>query len=188
MTYLDNNHTQTTHVKTLTQTGYMQNNMLKIVPITLSDLKQVMQIEQNAFGGNSYTYSFFREAIELFGDAFQGAYYTNPTASASEKSGDTGLVGYILAAPYTKNKHESWILSIGVQPDMWGKNIATTLLGETILQLQKMQTQKIKLTVDPQNLRAKTLYQRYGFKTITYKPEYFGPEKDREIMQLTLHA
>lgn len=91
------------------------------------------------------------------------------------------VAGYILLTTST-NAHQYWIMSLAVDIQHRGKGIARSLLENVIASLTLGSS--VKLTVDPKNQPALSLYLSLGFKTLEEEAHYFGDEESRLVMEL----
>jgi len=142
--------------------------------IEVVDLQAVHSIDSQTFSSEAYPFSFFRQAYELYPETFL-------VASVSGE-----IVGYCLGAPTAINRSRGWILSFVVSSNYRGQGYGSRLLSQTLKVIREKGCNEILLSVQPDNIIAKTLFQKYGFKTIEIDREYFGPGHPREIMHVLL--
>ena len=146
--------------------------MAIIKRVEIADLKVVRNIDYQNFASEAFPFSFFRLSFELYPDTFLAATTANEVA------------GYCIGAPTTTDTKRWWIISIAVSPGYQRQGYGSKLLLQMLQTLRRKDCSEIKLSVDPQNSAAKTLFQKYGFVQIKVESEYFGPGTVREIMHL----
>ena len=148
---------------------------MKIIrPVKLSDISDVYEVELEAFGSESYPYFVFRQAYDLFPQAFI-------VASDGAKT-----IGYCLGAQTMLDKNRGWILSLGTRSANRFQGYGTCLMEETLRVLKEFGCKEVLLTVRPDNIIAKGLFRKVGFSLVEVDDEYFGPGHPREIMKMRL--
>lgn len=85
---------------------------------------------------------------------------------------------------------EAELLNLAVEPEMQGQKIASKLLNNLILELQKQKCKNLLLEVRKSNYKAQNLYKKFGFKTISIRKNYYRHPtlnyEDALVMQLQL--
>jgi ribosomal-protein-alanine N-acetyltransferase len=82
---------------------------------------------------------------------------------------------------------EVHIMNLAIHPDWRRKGIATRLVEETISISRKNAVQKIHLEVRRSNDPARSLYEKFGFKVIAIRSNYYSqPREDALLMALDL--
>lgn len=135
----------------------------------LEDLSAVYEIECEVFGSEAYSVQVFRQLFDISGDFFLVAEIS-------------GIAGYVIGA-IQYGTTTGWILDLAVRQSERGKGVGEKLLREIIGVLAKEKTTKVRLTVDPANIKAIGLYRRFGFADIGHDENYFGPGESRIIME-----
>ncbi|MCS0025096.1 MULTISPECIES: GNAT family N-acetyltransferase [Vibrio] len=133
------------------------------------DLLAVYTLENTLFGEHAYPQFFFRQAFDCWGESLLVA-----------KEGEQ-VAGYILLTTST-NAQQYWVMSLAVDTQHRGKGIARSLI-ESAIALLKLGS-SVKLTVDPNNQPALSLYLSLGFKVLKEEAHYFGDEESRLVMEL----
>jgi ribosomal protein S18 acetylase RimI-like enzyme len=81
----------------------------------------------------------------------------------------------------------SWVLSLGVAPDRQGRGLGRRLMLEVLRQMRQDGVHEVRLSVEPTNLAAVSLYRSLGFTPEQgLRRDYLGPGEDRLIMSLSL--
>jgi [ribosomal protein S18]-alanine N-acetyltransferase len=97
------------------------------------------------------------------------------------------IVGYFVLMQVVDEAH---LLTIAVKQDLHGRGIGRKLLEQVIARARAMSAESILLEVRPSNVRAVELYERYGFKEIGRRKNYYQAlENEREdaiVMRLVL--
>jgi ribosomal protein S18 acetylase RimI-like enzyme len=138
-------------------------------PARLDDLPAVAAIDAACFEGHAYPSFFFRQAL----DALDGFFLVAEVEGA--------VVGYalgVLAAGST----EGWILSMAVLPAARGRGLGARLVEDILGRLRARGAHEVRLTVDPANRAALSLYERHGFRLLSEDPSYFGPKAHRLVL------
>jgi len=142
---------------------------MDILSVHKDDLLAVYTLENTLFGEHAYPQFFFRQAFDCWRESFLVA-----------KKGHL-VVGYILLTTST-NAQQYWIMSLAVDTPYRGKGIARELIDCVIAPLKLGSS--VKLTVDPNNYPALSLYFSLGFKVVEEESHYFGDKASRLVMEL----
>ena len=133
-------------------------------------------------------------AVEVKIDAWSEAHYAEeirrPEAFVIKATKSGRLVGFLLARTVTgtTEKPDADLYNIAVVADLQGRGIATSLLGELLLRLRKIETGSLWLEVRESNHRAIEFYERHGFETELTRPNFYtAPVENAVIMRLRLH-
>lgn len=131
----------------------------------------VSVIDREVFASTAYPRLFFRQAFDLYpGTCF--------VALASQI-----IVGYCLGAS-AANHNQGWILSIAVSEDYRQQGYGSALLSVTVNALRDIKCKEVLLSVHPENISAKKLFEKCGFRFHKHEAEYFGPKEPRDILQI----
>lgn len=68
---------------------------------------------------------------------------------------------------------EAEIITIGVHPNARKTGIAAAMLGIAEVEIKKANANRIFLEVAENNLPARRLYEKYGFKSVGNRPKYY---------------
>lgn len=149
---------------------------LRYEPMTAANLDQVLDIENDVF-----PYPWSRKAYE---GSLQAEGYECRVAYDA----DGLLVGYFVLMKVVDEAH---LLNIAVRGRLHGHGLGRKLLDRAIdMARDDMKVESLLLEVRPSNQRAFTLYERYGFKEIGRRPNYYQASnttrEDAIVMRLPL--
>ncbi|MEV6941357.1 GNAT family N-acetyltransferase [Streptomyces sp. NPDC051172] len=139
-----------------------------------ADLPELHRVDREAFPEEPYHYFELRQSYDIHGDRILVL--------------DDGrsLHGYVLFVT-TSDGYVNWIKSLAVTPELRGRGLGRRLMLEVIRRLRTEGVHQVRLTVEPTNATAITLYQSLGFSFEGgVRKGYFGPGEDRLIMALGL--
>jgi ribosomal-protein-alanine N-acetyltransferase len=144
------------------------------------DLDEVMKIEEMSF---SSPWSRGMFLTELKDNPFSTLLTAKVIHSRGETE-ETNLVGYCCFWIVFGEVH---IMNLAVHPDWRRKGIGTRLVEEAISISRRHEVQKIHLEVRRSNDSARKLYEKFGFKVIAVRPNYYTqPREDALLMALEL--
>ncbi len=144
------------------------------------DLDEVMKIEEDAFSSPWSRGMFLSELKDNPFANLLTARLIQPGGSSTQKS----LLGYCCFWIVFGEVH---IMNLAVHPDWRMKGIATRLVEETISISRQHAVKKLHLEVRRSNDPARRLYEKFGFKVITVRPNYYSqPREDALLMALDL--
>jgi len=136
-----------------------------------SDYEGVFLIE-NSGRDESYSASvFLRQAAVLHPSTFL----------VTEKNNI--MAGYTIGAFVHEKPGIAWIIRLGIHPRFRNQGIGKKLFGTLMGSLIGNGATEILLSVSPDNLPARRIYQQHGFQIIGEKKDYFGEGEDRLIEQ-----
>ena len=143
-------------------------------PMRLSDLDEVMELEQAA-----YPFPWTRGN---FIDSLAAGYH-----AWTLRAGDGHLLGYYLALQGVAEMH---LLNIAVAPSQQGRGHARRMLDALRTLAQSEGCEQIWLEVRESNARARAVYAAYGFtqtgRRRAYYPAAGGQREDAMLMSLGL--
>jgi ribosomal-protein-alanine N-acetyltransferase len=131
-------------------------NRVTLAAMTLHDLDAVIAIEQTAYS-HPWTRGNFRDSI-------------NPLFDAQCLWLDGELLGYFLAMRGFEEMH---LLNITVAPARQGQGWGHMMLDALSLWSRHEGAQWLWLEVRQSNQRALQVYERYGFKQISIRKDYY---------------
>jgi len=131
-----------------------------IRPFSLSDLGQILQIENQSFPKSPYDWATFVNLYYLYPETF--LVYIGKTRDRNEE-----IWGYII---FSQDGH---IISIAVHPQHRRKGIGKELLERT---LNAPRLEKVWAEVRKSNRGAQAFYLRMGFQITGIVPKYYGSE------------
>ncbi len=138
-------------------------------PMRLSDLQQVLDIEN-----------------ECFDDPWSATYFT--LALKRPRSDDffyvarreDAITGYIVFAILYEEAH---ILNIAVPTAYRGQGIGKYLLASALEMIAARDIREVFLEVAVSNLPAQYLYRQFGFRICGIRKDYYGRHKDAYIFR-----
>ena len=131
-------------------------NRVRLAPMTQGDLDAVIAIEQTAYS-HPWTRGNFRDSL-------------NPLFEAQCLWLDGELLGYFLAMHGVDEMH---LLNITVAPARQGQGWGHMMLDALSLMSRHAGAQWLWLEVRQSNQRAQQVYQRYGFKQVSIRKDYY---------------
>ena len=133
----------------------------------VSDIPQVLQIEHISFSTPWSETAFFSEIYR-------------PYSLSKIAALDENIIGYVCANYVIDEGH---ILNLAVHPDFRRSGVGTQLIEDLLEELKKTDCRYIYLEVRLSNLEARKFYERFGFRVIaTRKNYYVSPNEDAIIM------
>lgn len=151
------------------------NQSAVIQNVDLSELANIVAIDKETFGKDSYSYFVFRQFFDCFGKLFKIAVIGNKT------------VGYIVGGKKL-DTNLYYILSIAVLDDYKKFGIGSMLIREFVQTIHSQGINTIQLTVAPKNRAATSFYQKHGFLLVSNEKDYYGPGEDRLVFEMTTHS
>ena len=82
-------------------------------------------------------------------------------------------------------EQEAELTNFAVLPTEQNKHLGTELLSFALTYLISKEVKKITLEVSTQNLKAKKIYQDFGFKKVAIRKNFYQGEIDAELMLFT---
>jgi ribosomal-protein-alanine N-acetyltransferase len=149
---------------------------LRLCPMTLAHLDEVVAIEVAA-----YPYPWSRNN---FVDSLAAGYHARCLVDAHGT-----VLGYMLAMAGVEEMH---LLNIAVAPTQQGRGHALRLLRALVAQARATHAACLWLEVRPSNLRARQLYERFGFEQLgvrrAYYPDADGRREDALVMRYLISS
>ena len=140
----------------------------------LEDLPIIDTLNRNSFTGTiSHNLIVLRQFLDCFNSLFKVAIVDNK------------IVGYVVGAIIV-NSDVGFGLTLSTDPNYLRKGIAKALAKELFHEYKKMGLNKVRLTVNPINIEALTLYQHIGFIIIKNYDNYYENDDQRYLMELSL--
>ncbi|MBF0538328.1 MAG: ribosomal protein S18-alanine N-acetyltransferase [Nitrospirae bacterium] len=139
--------------------------------MTADDLAEVLWIEERSF---TVAWSRRSFAYELDSDI----------AISMVASKADSVIGYICVHALLDL---AYILKLAVHPGLRRQNVATLLIDHTLKALHAMSCEKVLLEVRRSNELAMRLYERFGFKRLSVRKDYYtDPTEDAITMILNV--
>jgi len=124
----------------------------------------------------------------IFSDPWPTSAFTYPESESFEitlvAESDSGIAGY---ACLMIDNHEGHLTNIAVAPDFRRKSVAKRLLDRIFEIVIERRCKHLLLEVRPSNVEAINLYERYGFKELLRKPNYYRKPVE-EAMVMVAHT
>jgi ribosomal-protein-alanine N-acetyltransferase len=134
---------------------------IRIRPMQDADLPAVAEVDLAAFG------QFWHNTENVIQRA------RLQCASATIAEDDSGIIGYQLS---TKNPFGAHLARLGVQPEAQGRGIGAALVSHLIQTFGAIQTGKLSVNTQSDNLASLALYKKLGFvRTGEQLPVLFYP-------------
>lgn len=147
-----------------------------LLPMTVAQLDAVMAIEVAAYA--------FPWSRGNFIDSLAAGY---PARVLQGEGGE--LLGYFVAMGGVDEMH---LLNITVAPAVQGRGHARVLLDALIALCREQRAYKLWLEVRVGNVRARAMYEHFGFEPVGvrkgYYPAPFGRREDAAVMSLQIGA
>ncbi|MEW2492195.1 GNAT family N-acetyltransferase [Streptomyces nodosus] len=142
--------------------------------VTEQDLPELVRVDREAFPDDPYPLFVLRQLFDLHGE--------NLLVLDDGKR----LHGYALYVT-TRDGYRSWVVSLGVTQDQRGRGLGRRLMLEVLRRQRAEGVREVRLTVEPANWAAITLYRSLGFSSDDgVRKDYFGAGEDRLVMTLGL--
>ena len=144
-----------------------------LVPMTTTDLHEVEALEQRAYAF-PWTHGNFRDALE----------HGYPSFCLRRTMGE--LAGYCVLMRVVDELH---LLNICVAPDDRQSGAALAMMREMLALARREQMSSVLLEVRPTNRRAIAVYERFGFRAIGRRKNYYPAPEGREdaiVMRLEI--
>ncbi len=127
------------------------------------DVQGIVEIEQEGYD--------FPWSAGIFHDCLRASYQCLVAVDDGE------VIGY---AVFSCAVGEAHILNLCIHPQWRGTGVAATLLSQLFNSAVKLGCRDVFLEVRPSNDSAMRLYQRFGFRTIGTRPDYYRALNGRE--------
>lgn len=146
---------------------------LSLQPMTVSHLEAVVALEQQAYA--------FPWSRGNFIDSLAAGYMAEVLLEGAR------VIAYYVAMHGVQETH---LLNITVEPGRWGEGHGRRLLDRVVSRSQAMHAETLWLEVRQSNVRARAVYERYGFVQVGTRRGYYpAPQEQREdamVMSLVL--
>lgn len=145
-------------------------------PMRWWDIPVVVALERRLFRPDPWTVEMFWSELAWVPDT---RYYLVAEDESSRLVGYAGL----MAA-----RDEATVQTIGVHPDLHGSGLGHALLHELLEEARRRDCREVYLEVRADNLPALGLYERFGFRTLGRRRDYYGPGLDALTMRLLIRS
>ena len=138
-----------------------------IRPVRQRDLDRILEIEAASFGVDAYDRNLFAEYTRKCGGLFLVAEW------------GTKVCAYSIAALSLRGiGKRAELISVAVDPACLGKGVASALMDSTLRRLRRRGVTRFGLMVKVTNLRAISLYEKFGFRKLRRVARYYEDGAD----------
>lgn len=141
----------------------------------LGRMKELIHFSEEAFG---------EKAADVFEVVFQ-IYYGNVFLLKESHKNNKILGVAAFSRAWDKNKM-AYLSDYAIAEEARGKSLGEKFLKIVLEDLKDQGFEQVRLTVDPDNEPAVSLYESLGFEKIEFVEDLYGEEEDRYIMELVL--
>lgn len=145
----------------------MTDDTLTITQMEEEDILPITEVENQCFSDNWHEADFRRELQNP-----KIAFYL--TAKCGNK-----VIGYMGTWIILEEAH---VIKVGVNPDFRGRKIASTLMLCFLREAVKKGVHWSTLEVSEHNEHAIKLYEKFGYKTVSIRKEYYGTDDNALLM------
>lgn len=140
----------------------------------VKDISNIIQIEREAFGDGALN-EYVVVPLLRYGKVF----------AAVDEEGDAIASAYFMCN--INDVSEAYLVSVAVLPAFRGQDVGTELLRFAMEELKAFGITQVRLTVDPANFTALSVYrEKLDFTVIDSSKDEYGEGEDRLIMAKTL--
>jgi [ribosomal protein S18]-alanine N-acetyltransferase len=143
---------------------------MKLEPLRLRDVDELLLIEQDLFGAERWTASMFHSELD------HGYYYL------VARDDDGAIVGYAGLAVMPPD--EAWVNNIAVRRDTQRRGVGRVLLEALLAEAARHKVRRVLLEVAVDNGPAQKLYAHYGFETISVRRRYYQPSNTDALVMM----
>ena len=157
----------------MTDSSTLKN--LEILPMTLDDLEDVLNIERLSFP-SPWPWSQFEKEIQNP--------FSNKFTARIVQDGGKIIVAYIIFWVVADEAH---ILNIVTHPDFRRRGIAKRLFMFTLGRLEGIGVREVFLEVRRSNISAQKLYRDFGFEEIGIRKGYYGNNNEDAVVMALIN-
>jgi [ribosomal protein S18]-alanine N-acetyltransferase len=140
-----------------------QREGVRLREMTRADMPRIMALEQDLFPDDAWT-------PEMFAREFAQPPSRRLYLVAEEGDAVMGYAGMMFPGGPAAD-----VVTLGVDPDRWGRGIGTALLCALVDEAERRGCTEVLLEVREDNPRARELYLRHGFTEIGIRRGYYQP-------------
>ena len=146
-------------------------------PVTIwraseEDLRDLVEIDAESFPLHPYGPVVMRQMLDISGGLFLVA---NQERTA----------GFVIGAIEADDPSTAWMLTLAVGKEFRRKGVGHALTQGLLDQLELRQIKRCRLTVEPENEAAISLYRGFGWQPMGSKEDYFDGQP-RILLELEL--
>jgi len=139
--------------------------------VRASDIDQILKIEHLSFGKDAYDRNLFAEYLHKCGQFFLAVEL------------DRKLCGYMITCPRGQRlPATAEIISIAVDPAARREGAGSALMDSTLRRLRLRGIGRLILMVKVTNRKARTFYEKYGFRKLRIVRRYYEDGADGWLM------
>jgi ribosomal-protein-alanine N-acetyltransferase len=143
----------------------------QLTPVSPTDIKPIMDIEQESFSWPWKRVSFLGELTNKHAHSYM--------VKVNDSEHPENVIAYIF---FRQVKEELHILKIAVTPGWRSKGIASRLLNKCFTTGLKRGATSAFLEVRPSNASAMALYRKKGFRLIGRRPKYYTDTREDALV------
>ena len=146
--------------------------MPKIRQATPDELDDLIKMERDSYAGHAYPHLVLRQFLDMAG----------PFALVAIE--DDEVIGHTIALPAVSDgEPEAWLVALAVQEDLRGRGTGRLLSSVVLRRVVDRGYRIVRLTVEPDNDAAVSLYESLGFLVKDKVDDYFGEGEPRLVMR-----
>lgn len=145
-------------------------NAMKLQPMRVADLPEILRIEEDLFGAEQWTEGMFRSELDA------GHYYL---VARDEAGALAGYAGLAVTTP-----EEAWVNNIAVRRDAQRRGTGRELLEALLAEAARRGARRILLEVAADNEAAQKLYAGYGFEAVAVRHGYYQPSNTDALVMV----
>lgn len=150
-------------------------------PLRASDIDRVAQLEGELFGASAWSYAMISAEIGA-----PGRWYVVAEYDSKDQAGGDLVMGY---AGLWFDGDVAQIMTVGVSTAARRQGVGRLLMNALIDRAAQLRANGLLLEVAVNNTAAITLYESFGFKTISVRKRYYQPENvDAFVMRRDVSA
>jgi len=140
------------------------------------DFNAIVALEQGERRNRYGAAVFVRQSAALYPQTFLVADHNGMTT------------GYTVGAEVQDDAATAWVIRLNVARQWQGQGTGTALITRLIAELANRQVRHIFLSVAPDNIPAKKIYDCLGFVKVAHQSGYFSQGEDRDIMRYVVNG
>jgi len=146
-------------------------NKVTFEPLRSAHLKAVMAIEEELFP-TAWTEEMFRQEIEA-----------NDLSQSFAVVYESEIIGYVVTWHVHDEVH---LLNVGVTGAYQRKGIGATIMQYVVDEAMRLQRRLVTLEVRAGNDVARRLYEKFGFKPVMVRKNYYVDEQEDAVVMVYL--
>jgi ribosomal-protein-alanine N-acetyltransferase len=151
----------------------MRRRRVEVSPMQRSDLEEVLEIEQHAFG-SPWSRQIFLEELDR-----EWAHLE--VLREREKDGQSRVVAFV---NYWLVRDEVHLLNIATHPERRRQGHARSLLAHLVDFARRHRCRYVTLEARRSNQGAIELYRQFGFQAVGIRPKYYVEDQEDAVVML----